>query len=68
MSAVLSGEVDCIILVPVALPTMKHMLKGSENDRTPRPFTTTRQDELKALAFNGYLAITGRVSVKEYAG
>ena len=28
----------------------------------------TSQDELKALAFNGYLAITGHIIVKEYRG
>jgi len=31
-------------------------------------FVYPGEDELKALAFNGYLAISGRISVKQYKG
>jgi butyrate kinase len=31
-------------------------------------FVYEGEDELQALAFNGYLAITGQISVKEYVG
>jgi len=31
-------------------------------------FVYPGEDELKALAFNGYLAVTGRIAVREYRG
>jgi len=31
-------------------------------------FVYPGEDELKALAFNGYLAISGHISVKKYLG
>jgi butyrate kinase len=31
-------------------------------------FVYPGEDELKALAFNGFLAVTGRIAIKEYKG
>ena len=69
MSAVLSGEVDCIILTGGLAYDEAHVERIRKRTGHLAPFFVyPGEDELKALAFNGYLAITGRVSVKEYAG
>lgn len=69
MSAVLRGEVDSIILTGGLAYDNPHVerIKAMVNHIAP-VFVYPGEDELKALAFNGYLAITGRISVKEYKG
>jgi len=69
MSAVLEGEVDCIILTGGLAYDSAHVERVSRMVRHIAPvYVYPGEDELKALAFNGYLAITGRISVKEYLG
>lgn len=69
MSAVLAGDVDCIILTGGLAYDSAHVERVSHRVRHLAPiFVYPGEDELKALAFNGYLAITGHISVKEYQG
>lgn len=67
MSAVLHGEVDSVILTGGLAYDNAHVerIKARVNYIAP-VFVYPGEDELKALAFNGYLAVTGRISVKEY--
>lgn len=67
MSAVLHGEVDSVILTGGLAYDNAHVerIKAMVNYIAP-VFVYPGEDELKALAFNGYLAITGRISVREY--
>ena len=69
MSAVLAGEVDCIILTGGLAYDTAHVdyIRRMISHLAP-VFVYPGEDELKALAFNGYLAITGRIAVKEYKG
>jgi butyrate kinase len=69
MSAVLAGDVDCIILTGGLAYDTKHVesVKSRVSHLAP-VFVYPGEDELKALAFNGYMAITGRISVKQYQG
>lgn len=67
MSAVLEGEVDCIILTGGLAYDTAHVERISRMIRHIAPiYVYPGEDELKALAFNGYLAISGHISVKEY--
>lgn len=69
MSAVLEGEVDCIILTGGLAYDTAHVERISRMIRHIAPiYVYPGEDELKALAFNGYLAISGHISVKEYLG
>ena len=69
MSAVLAGEVDCIILTGGLAYDSAHVERVSRMVKHIAPvFVYPGEDELKALAFNGYMAISGRISVKQYQG
>lgn len=69
LSAVLAGEVDCIILTGGLAYDTAHVERVSRMVRHIAPlYVYPGEDELKALAFNGYLAISGHISVKEYIG
>jgi butyrate kinase len=69
LSAVLAGEVDCIILTGGLAYDNAHVERVSRMVRHIAPlYVYPGEDELKALAFNGYLAISGHISVKEYKG
>ncbi len=69
MSAVLEGEVDSVILTGGLAYDRGHVerLKRMISHLGP-VFVYPGEDELKALAFNGYLSITGRIAVREYLG
>lgn len=69
MSAVLSGNVDCIILTGGLAYDTTHVesIRSRVSHLAPL-FVYPGEDELKALAFNGYMAISGRISVKQYKG
>lgn len=69
MSAVLGGEVDAIILTGGMARDAGHVERIRERVKSIAPvFVFPGEDELKALAFNGYLAVSGRIVVKEYRG
>lgn len=69
MSAVLAGDVDAVILTGGLAYDSEHVKRISERVKHIAPiFVYPGEDELKALAFNGYLAITGKITVKEYKG
>jgi len=69
ISAVLAGEVDCIILTGGLAYDSAHVERVSRMVKQIAPvFVYPGEDELKALAFNGYMAITGHISVKQYQG
>ncbi len=69
MSAVLEGKVDCIILTGGLAYDAVHVEQVRSMISHLGPvFVYPGEDELKALAFNGYLAISGHISVKEYLG
>ncbi len=69
MSVVLRGEVDGIILTGGLAYDTGHVERISAMVKSIAPiFVYPGEDELKALAFNGYLAVTGRITVKEYKG
>ena len=69
MSAVLHGKVDAIILTGGLAYDTVHTGRISDMVKSIAPiFIYPGEDELKALAFNGFLAVTGRIGVKEYRG
>ncbi len=69
MSVVLHGEVDAIILTGGLAYDTDHVTRISEMVKSIAPiFVYPGEDELKALAYNGYLAVTGRIGLKEYRG
>jgi butyrate kinase len=69
MSAVLAGNVDAIILTGGLAYDAKHVERITHMVKKIAPvFVYPGEDELKALAFNGLLAVTGRITVKEYKG
>ncbi len=69
MSVVLRGEVDAIILTGGLAYDTGHVKRISAMVKSIAPlFVYPGEDELKALAFNGYLAVAGRITVKEYRG
>jgi butyrate kinase len=69
MSAVLGGNVDAIILTGGLAYDTEHVERITSMIRKIAPvFVYPGEDELKALALNGYLAVIGRVVVKEYKG
>jgi len=69
MSAVLGGEVDAIILTGGLAFEKKFVDRIEAMVKSIAPvFVYPGEDELKALAFNGFLAVTGRIQVKEYKG
>jgi len=69
MSVVLRGEVDGIILTGGLAYDTGHVERISAMVKSIAPvFVYPGEDELKALAFNGYLAVTGRIAVREYRG
>ncbi len=69
MSTVLSGDVDAIILTGGLAYNQDHVERITSRVKSIAPvFVYPGEDELKALAFNGFLAVTGRISVKEYRG
>ncbi len=69
MSAVLAGAVDCIILTGGLAYDTTHVesIKRMVSHLAP-VFVYPGEDELKALAYNGYMAISGRIAVREYLG
>ena len=69
MVAVLEGEVDAIILTGGLAYQKEHVESITSMVQKFAPVIVyPGEDELKALAFNGYLAVTGRITVKEYRG
>jgi butyrate kinase len=69
MVAVLSGEVDAIILTGGLAYEKKFTERIEAMIRKFAPvFVYPGEDELKALAFNGFLAVTGKIGVREYKG
>ncbi len=69
MSAVLGGEVDAIILTGGMANDPGHVERIRVMVKSIAPvFVYPGEDELKALAFNGFLAVTGRIVVKAYRG
>jgi butyrate kinase len=69
ISTVLAGDVDAIILTGGLAYDTDHIEKIKARVRHIAPiFVYPGEDELKALAFNGYLAVTGKITVKEYVG
>ena len=69
MSAVLEGKIDCIILTGGLAYDSAHVERVTRMVKHIAPvYVYPGEDELKALAFNGYLAITGHIIVKEYRG
>jgi butyrate kinase len=69
MAVALKGEVDGIILTGGLAYDRGHVERISVMVKSIAPlFVYPGEDELKALAFNGYLAVTGRIAVKEYRG
>ena len=69
MAAVLGGDVDAIIMTGGLAYDTKHVERISAMVKKIAPiFVYPGEDELKALAFNGFLAVTGRITVKEYKG
>ncbi len=69
MSVVLRGAVDGIILTGGLAYDTGHVERISAMVKSIAPiFVYPGEDELKALAFNGYLAVTGRITIKEYRG
>jgi butyrate kinase len=69
MSAVLAGNIDAIILTGGLAYDSDHIERIKARVKHLAPiFVYPGEDELKALAFNGYLAVTGKINVKEYRG
>jgi len=69
MAAVLCGDVDAIIMTGGLAYDTKHVERISAMVKKIAPvFVYPGEDELKALAFNGFLAVTGRITIKEYRG
>lgn len=69
MAAVLKGEVDAIVLTGGLAYDSAHVNRIAEMVSKIAPlFVYPGEDELQALAFNGYLAVTGRIKVRKYLG
>jgi butyrate kinase len=69
MAAVLSGEVDAVILTGGLAYDNDHVARVTSMVKSIAPvFVYPGEDELKTLAYNGYLAVNGRITVKEYRG
>jgi butyrate kinase len=69
MVAVLKGEVDAIILTGGMAYQQHNIDEITAMVRSFAPVVVfPGEDELKALAYNGFLAITGRIEVKCYKG
>ena len=69
MAAVLKGEVDAIVLTGGLAFDKAHVNRITEMVGKIAPvFVYPGEDELKALAFNGYLAANGKVRVRKYVG
>lgn len=69
MVAVLKGDVDAIILTGGMAYQKVHVEMITSMVKKFAPVSVfPGEDELKALAFNGLLAVTGRITVKEYKG
>lgn len=67
MAVVLNGKVDAIILTGGLAHQKKHMKNIEERVRFIAPVAVyPGEDELKALAFNGLLALDKKVEIKEY--
>jgi len=69
MVAVLRGEVDAIILTGGMAYQKGNVERITEMVKSFAPVVVyPGEDELKALAYNGLLAITGQIEVKTYKG
>ena len=69
MVAVLKGQVDAIILTGGMAYQKNHVEKITEMVKSFAPVVVyPGEDELKALAFNGQMAINGEIAVKTYVG
>ena len=69
MATVLSGDVDAIILTGGLAYNLDHVENITSRVKSIAPvFVYPGEDELKALAYNGFLAVTGQIPVKEYKG
>ena len=67
MAAVLEGEVDAIILTGGLAHDVKFMaLIISKIGFIAETIVYPGEDELKSLAFNGLLALDGKIKIKEY--
>jgi len=67
MSAVLSGDVDAIILTG----GLAHQINFIEKIKSRTKFIAEvavypGEDEMKALAYNTFLALTGRIEIRDY--
>ena len=69
LAAVLKGEVDAIVLTGGMAYQTSHVDIIRERTGFLAPvFIYPGEDELKALAFNGLMALNGQIEVKEYSG
>ncbi|MFO7574479.1 MAG: butyrate kinase, partial [Bacteroidales bacterium] len=69
LAAVLKGEVDAIILTGGMAYQTSHVDIIKERTGFLAPvYIYPGEDELKALAFNGLLALDGQIEVKDYSG
>ena len=67
MAAVLSGRVDAIILTGGMAHQESHMNKiRSMVEFIAKVVVYPGEDEMKALAFNGLLALDGKIEIKTY--
>jgi len=67
MASVLSGNVDAIILTGGMAFQESHMNKiRSMVEFIAEVVVYPGEDELKALAFNGLLALDGKIEIKTY--
>lgn len=69
MAAVLAGKVDAIILTGgMAYQKTNTDYIASMVDFIAEVVVVPGEDEMKALAFNGLMAIKGEISIREYSG
>ena len=69
LAAVLKGRVDAIVLTGGMAYQTSHVEIIRERTEFLAPVHVyPGEDELKALAFNGLLALDGQIEVKEYSG
>jgi len=67
MSAVLAGKVDVIILTGGLAYQESHVEKiRSRVEFIARVVVYPGEDEIRALAFNGLLAMDGKIEIKSY--
>jgi butyrate kinase len=68
MSAVLNGEVDAIILTGGMAYEVPYVKSIEDKVRSIAKLVVyPGEDEMKALAFNGLLALDGKIEIKNYS-